>query len=54
MSDAYEQAAIEDEVEVNAIPIAALVPCLAGLSNFMQAVVTVQTKTPPCSLAVAA
>ena len=33
MSDAYEQAAIEDEVEVNAKPIAAPAPCLAGVAR---------------------
>ena len=33
MSDAYEQAAIEDEVEVNANPIAAPAPCLPGVAR---------------------
>ena len=54
MSDAYEQAAIEDEVEVNAHAITALAPCLAGFSGLMQAVMRCRPAAPPCSLAPAA
>ena len=52
MSDAYEQAAIEDEVEVNVNYIAALAPRLTGFSDRMQAVVRVQTSNTslqPCT-----
>ncbi len=45
MSDAYEQAAIEDEVEVKANPIAALASRLVGYPDLVQAVVRVQTSS---------
>ena len=51
MSDAYEQAAIEDEVEVSANPIAALSPRLAGFPDLKQAVVRLRTSSTswqPC------